>query len=64
MDLTTVLRSFKKEQVVTVVQLAGWLSCSIVTARRRLKAWSAYTSYNRNGRIWTPPRLQVSCSRL
>ena len=57
MDHTTVLRSFKKEKVVTVVQLASWLSCSIVTARRRLKAWSAYTSYNRNGRYYTLPEI-------
>ena len=57
MDLTTVIRSFKKEKVVTVAQLASWLSCSIVTARRRLKAWRAYTSYNRNGRCYTLPEI-------
>ncbi len=57
MDLTAVIRSFKKEKVVTVAQLASWLSCSIVTARRRLKAWSAYTSYNRNGRFYTLPEI-------
>ncbi|MCP4287588.1 MAG: hypothetical protein GY792_24630 [Gammaproteobacteria bacterium] len=42
---------------MTVVQLAKWLSCSIVTARRRLKAWRAYTSYNRNGRYYTLPEI-------
>jgi len=57
MDANTVVRSFKKEKVVTVVQLANWLSCSIVTARRRLKAWRAYTSYNRNGRYYTLPEI-------
>ena len=57
MDLTAVIRSFKKEKVVTVAQLASWLSCSIVTARRRLKAWRAYTSYNRNGRCYTLPEI-------
>jgi len=57
MNLSTVIGSFKKEKVVTVVLLATWLSCSIVTARRRLKAWNAYTSYNRNGRYYTLPEI-------
>ena len=57
MDLTAVMRWFKKQKVVTVVQLASWLSCSVVTARRRLKALSAYTSYNRNGRYYTLPEI-------
>jgi len=37
--------------------LAAWLSCSIATARRRLKAWRAYTSYNHNGRYYTLPEI-------
>jgi hypothetical protein len=57
MNLSAVIRSFKKEKVVTVVLLATWLSCSIATARRRLKAWRAYTSYNRNGRYYTLPQV-------
>ncbi len=57
MDLSAVVRSFKKEKVVTVVLLATWLSCSIATARRRLKTWRAYTSYNRNGRYYTLPEI-------
>lgn len=57
MDLTAVMRSFKKQKIVTIDQLASWLSCSIVTARRRLKAWRAYTSYNRNGRYYTLPEI-------
>ncbi len=57
MSLAAAIRSFKKEKVVTVVVLAAWLSCSIVTARRRLKAWSAYTSYNHNGRYYTLPEI-------
>ena len=57
MDLTAVIRSFKKQKVVTIDQLASWLSCSVVTARRRLKAWRAYTSYNRNGRYYTLPEI-------
>jgi len=57
MDLTAIMRSFKKQKIVTIDQLASWLSCSIVTARRRLKAWRAYTSYNRNGRYYTLPEI-------
>ena len=57
MDLTQVTRAFKRQKVVTIVQLSNWLSCSIVTARRRLKAWHAYTSYNRNGRYYTLPEI-------
>jgi len=57
MNLAAVIRSFKKEKVVTVVLLAAWLSCSIATARRRLKAWSTYTSYNHNGRYYTLPEI-------
>ena len=57
MDLPAVIRSFKKEKVVTIVLLATWLSCSIATARRRLKTWGAYTSYNRNGRYYTLPQI-------
>ena len=53
MDITAVIRSFKKQKIVTIDLLACWLSCSVVTARRRLKAWRAYTSYNRNGRYYT-----------
>jgi len=57
MDLTQVTRAFKRQKVVTIVQLSNWLSCSIVTARRRLKAWHAYTSYNHNGRYYTLPEI-------
>ena len=57
MNLSTVINKFKKKKVVTIVVLAAWLSCSIPTARRRLKAWRAYTSYNQNGRYYTLPEI-------
>jgi len=57
MNISSVIRSFKKEKIVTIVVLATWLSCSIPTARRRLKAWKAYTSYNHNGRYYTLPEI-------
>jgi len=55
MHLSTVIQKIKNKKVVTVVVLATWLSCSIATARRRLKTWRAYTSYNHNGRYYTLP---------
>ncbi len=55
MNQNNALQSFKKEKITTVVQLAGWLSCSVVTARRRLKSWNTFTSYNLNGRYYTLP---------
>lgn len=57
MSISAVIKSFKKEKVVTVALLTTWLSCSIPTARRRLKEWSAYTSYNHNGRYYTLPGI-------
>jgi len=57
MDISTVINSFKKERIVTVALLVTWLSCSVPTARRRLKEWRAYTSYNHNGRYYTLPGI-------
>lgn len=57
MEISGVIKVFKKEKIVTIVLLATWLSCSIATARRRLKQWGAYTSYNHNGRYYTLPQI-------
>lgn len=57
MNLSAVIRLFRKEKIVTIAVLAAWLSCSVVTARRRLKGWRAYTSYNHNGRYYTLPEI-------
>lgn len=57
MNLSTVIQRFKNKKIVTIVVLVAWLSCSIATARRRLKAWRAYTSYNHNGRYYTLPEI-------
>lgn len=57
MNLSSVIQKFKNKKIVTIVILTGWLSCSITTARRRLTAWGAYTSYNRNGRYYTLPEI-------
>jgi hypothetical protein len=47
----------RKVKTFTVVELARWLSCSVVTARRRLKEWGAHTSYNCNGRHYALPEV-------
>ena len=57
MDTTAAIKSFKKEKIVTIALLTTWLCCSIATARRRLKEWKAYTSYNHNGRYYTLPGI-------
>jgi hypothetical protein len=44
-------------KIFTVVELACWLSCSVVTARRRIKEWDAHTSYNCNGRYYALPEV-------
>jgi len=47
-------------KVFTLEHLVSSLSCSIPTARLKLKHWGAYTSYNQNGRYYamsTVPRF-------
>jgi len=50
-----ILQKLRRMEIFTVVELAGWLCCSIPTVRRRLKQWQTYTSYNCNGRYYTLP---------
>lgn len=54
---TTVSRAFHKANIATVDQITQWLSCSVPTARRRLKSWRTLTSYNHNGRYYTLPDI-------
>ena len=51
------IRAFARRKVLTIVELAKILICSIITVRRRLKEWRAYTSYNKNGRYYTLPSI-------
>jgi len=44
-------------KVFTLIQLVDTLSCSAITARRRLSDWRAYTSINRNGMFYTLPSV-------
>ena len=54
-----VLEKFRRQKIITIGQLAEWLKCSVITARRRLKKWQSYTSINHNGRYYTLPQIPV-----
>jgi len=49
------VNTFRKRKVLTVLELASLLQCSVSTVRRQLKKWNCYTSYNKNGRYYVLP---------
>ena len=57
--LVRVLDSLEKMKVFTLDSLVSFLSCSIPTARLKLKQWGTYTSYNQNGKYYTLPEIPV-----
>ena len=59
MDEKTVLEKFRQLKIITIEQLVGFLHCSAITARRRLKKWQTYKSVNKNGRYYTLPRIPI-----
>lgn len=58
-DRTTrkTLKAFRARRVLTIEELATLLRSSLPTARRRLKAWNTFTSYNKNGRYYVLPSV-------
>ena len=48
---------FRTDVVLTIGQLRNLLNCSTSTARRYLKKWGAYTSYNMNGCYYILPDI-------
>jgi hypothetical protein len=52
-----VLKRFQWIKLVTIEQLVDLLESSVITARRYLKKWEAYTSVNKNGRYYTLPGI-------
>lgn len=54
---TKIFKLIFREKVITIGTLASLLNSSIKTARRWLKRWKAYTSYNENGRYYTLPNI-------
>ncbi len=53
--LTIAVKTFRARKVCTISELTDLLECSAPTVRRRLKHWSAHTSYNKNGRYYALP---------
>lgn len=51
------LKVFRAKKTATVDEIAAFLGASLPTARRRLKAWGAYRSYNHNGRFYALPAV-------
>jgi len=49
----------KRKKIFTTAELMETLGCSIATARRRMKEWRAYTSYNRNGGYYALPQVPL-----
>jgi len=54
---TKILKDIFSRNIITINELSSLLNSSIKTARRRLKLWGAYTSYNENGRFYTLPNI-------
>jgi len=54
---TKIFKFIYNKKVITINALSSLLNSSIKTARRRLKLWKAYTSYNENGRYYTLPNI-------
>jgi len=48
-----IFKTIYRKKIITINELSSHLKSSIKTARRRLKLWGAYTSYNQNGRYYT-----------
>jgi hypothetical protein len=59
MDEKYVLEKFRRQVIITIEQLVELLTCSVITARRRLNNWRTYTSINKNGRYYTLPQIPV-----
>jgi len=59
MDEKQVLQTFSRKKILTIDQLVDLLQCSVITVRRGLKQWSAFTSINKNGRYYTLPRIPL-----
>jgi len=51
------VKKFQRLKVLTIAELVGLLESSVITARRQLKKWRAYTSFNMNGRYYTLPGI-------
>jgi hypothetical protein len=53
----SIMQQVIDKKVFTVTFLVGLMSCSVRTAKARLKQWNAYTSYNCNAKYHTMPEV-------
>lgn len=53
----SIFRTIFNKKIITIDALSTLLNSSVKTARRRLKLWNAYTSYNENARYYTLPAI-------
>jgi len=54
---TDVINRIHRIKVLTIEELSDMLASSVITARRYLKRWEAFTSFNHNGRYYTLPGI-------
>jgi len=54
---TKIIKMIFRKKMITIDELSSHLKSSVKTARRRLKQWKAYTSYNQNARYYTLPNI-------
>ena len=55
--LKSVIKFLEDIKVFTLDHLVSYLSCSLPTARLKLKQWRTHTSYNQNGRYYALPAV-------
>ena len=55
--INAVYRYLAKLKVFGIGELSSVLTCSIPSARLKIKQWRAYTSYNQNGKYYTLPQI-------
>ncbi len=55
--LKSVIKFLEDIKVFTLDNLVSYLTCSLPTARLKLKQWRTYTSYNQNGRYYALPAV-------
>lgn len=56
-ELKLAFKFLEGKKVFSLNQMMTSLSCSMPTARLKLKHWQAYTSYNQNGRYYALPTV-------
>jgi len=52
-----ILKTLRRQKVMTISEIALFLQCAVISARRKLKEWKALTSCNKNGKFYTLPEI-------